>query len=102
MLGDQPLELSDELVGAAEGEVRIDAILQRGEVKLFEPIDLTLRPRLVGELGEWRAAPKRQGLAQALGSSRRIGLARLGHETLEAVQIEADPARHGARSRPAA
>ena len=100
VLGDQALELADELVGAAESEVRVDAILERGEVKLLEPTDLTLRPRLVGELGERRAAPEREGLAQALGSGRRLGPARLGDETLEAVQIEADPARRGARSRP--
>ena len=87
---------------AAEREIRVDAILERGEVKLFQPADLTLRPRLVGELGERRAAPEREGLAQALGSGRRLGPARLGHETLEAVQIEADPARRGARSPPAA
>ena len=51
VLGDQALELPDEVVGAAEGEVRVDAILKRREAKLLEPADLSLRPRLVGELG---------------------------------------------------
>ena len=101
VLGDQELELADELAGAAESEVGVDAILERGEAKLLEPTDLTLRPWLVGELGEWRAAPEREGLPQPLGSDRRLGASRLGHETLEAVQIEADPARRGARSPPA-
>ena len=72
MLGDEALELADELAVAAEGEVRVDAILKRGEAKLLEPADLALRPRLVGELGEWRAAPEREGLAQALGRGRRL------------------------------
>ena len=88
MLGDQALELADELAGAAEGEIRVDAILERGEAKLLEPADLTLRPWLVGELDEWRAAPEREGLPQALGCGRRLCPSRLGHETLEAVQIE--------------
>ena len=58
-------------------------------MKLLQPADLALRPRLVGELGERRAAPEREGLAQPLGRGRRLGPARLGHEALEAVQIEA-------------
>ncbi len=102
VLGDQALELSDELVGAAEGEVCIDAILERAEVKLFEPIDLTSSPRLVCELGERWAAPERESLAQALGSGRRLGGARLGHEPVEAVSDRGRPARREARSLPAA
>ncbi len=44
MLGDQTLDLADELAVAAEREIRVDAILERGEVKLVEPTDLSLRP----------------------------------------------------------
>ena len=57
-------------------------------MKLHEPTDFTLRPWLVGELDEWRAAPKREGLSQALGCGSRLGSSRIGRETLEAVQIE--------------
>ena len=56
---------------------------------LLEPADLPLRPWLVRELDEWRAAPEREGLSQAVGCCRRLCRSRLGHETLEAVQIEA-------------
>ena len=88
VLGDQALELADELAVAAESEISVDAILERGEVKLPKPTDLVLRPRLVRELDERRAAPEREGFAQALGSGPRLCSTRLGHEVLEAVQIE--------------
>ena len=57
-------------------------------MKLLQPADLALRPRLVGELGERRAAPELERLPQPLGCGRRLGSSRLGHEPLEAVQIE--------------
>ena len=57
-------------------------------MQLGEPADLGLSPRLVGEVGEGRAAPERESLAQAPARSRRLGSARLGDEPLEAVQVE--------------
>ena len=74
VLGDQTLELADELAVPAEGEIRVDAILERGEVKLRQPADLALSPRLVGELGEGRAAPEPRAsrrLCAAAGGSAR-------------------------------
>ena len=73
---------------AAESEVRVDAILERGEAKLLEPTDLGLRPRLVGEVDQRRAAPQRERLPQAPGRDRRLRASSLRHEALEAVQIE--------------
>jgi len=53
-------------------EIGVDAILERGEVKLPKPVDLTLRPRFVSELGEWRPAPELERLSEPLGRGRRI------------------------------
>ena len=88
MLGDQALELADELAVATEGEIRVDAVLERGQVELVEPADLSLRPRFVGELGERRAAPELEGIAQDLRGGRRRGSSRLGRETFEALEVE--------------
>ena len=89
VLGDETLELADELAVTTEREIRVDAILERGQANLLEPSDLALRPRFVGELDEWRAAPEPECLAQPLGRGRRVCPPRLGHQALEPVQIDA-------------
>ena len=66
--GDQRLELGDELGVAPEREIRLDPLLERDGAQLLEPRDLGLGERLVEEVGERRAAPERERLAQrALG-----------------------------------
>src|SRR5215207_6200190 len=59
---------------------------------LLEPSDLALRKRLVRELGERRAAPQSERLAQQLQRAlrRTVGerAAALLQQTLEAVQVE--------------
>ena len=60
MLGDERLELADELVVAPEREVRVDPELDRRQPDLLEPGDRRLGEALVGEVGERRAAPQRQ------------------------------------------
>ena len=101
MLGNQDLELADELGRAAEGEIGVDPILQRREAKLLEAPDSRSRPRLVGELDQRRAAPQRERLPQSVGRDLRLRASSLGHESLEAVQIDAVRDRRGARSLPA-
>ena len=58
------LELGDEPAVLAERELGLDALLERGEAQLLEPRDRRRRERLVGEVGERRAAPQRERLAQ--------------------------------------
>ena len=82
------LELADELGGATEGELGVDAVLDRREAKLLEPADLTLSPWFVRELGKRRAAPQRECLPQGLGRDLRLCASSLDHESLEALQIE--------------
>ena len=66
--GDQRLELGQDVLVAAEREVGLDPILERGEPQVLEPPDLVLRERLVREVGERRAAPERE---RARGGDRK-------------------------------
>ena len=92
MLGDECLELSDQLVVAPECEVGVDPELDCCQPDLLEPGDGCLGEALVGEVRERRAPPQRQRVAEPL---RRVGrqAAReqappLVHQPLEAVEIE--------------
>ena len=62
--GDDRLQLGDELAVAAEREVGVDPVLERGEPQLREAGGLGRRERLLRELGERRAAPERERLAE--------------------------------------
>ena len=58
---------------APRARSRLDALLERLEPKLLEPVDLGLRPRLVGELGQGRPPPERESLPQHPVRLRRGG-----------------------------
>src|SRR5215204_5860817 len=66
------LELGDERRVAAEREVGVDPVLERGEPLLLEPRDLRLRERLVAEVGERTPAPQRERLPQLVGGGGRV------------------------------
>jgi hypothetical protein len=59
---DLGLELGDQLRAAAEREFGVDPVLECRQPLVPEPRDLRLGERFVGEVGERRAAPKRQRL----------------------------------------
>ncbi len=82
------LELADELGVAPEREVGLDALLEDRQPQLLEPGDLHLREGLVREVRQCRAPPQRQRLAQLGGGRLRVGRPRLGHELLEASEVE--------------
>ena len=71
VLGDERLQLGDELVIAAESEVGVDSILERREAQLLEPRDLALCERLVPQVGQRLPAPKRKRLAENSSSAPR-------------------------------
>ena len=98
MLTNERLELADELRAAAECKVGLDPLLERGEPELLETPDRGLRERLIRELGERRAAPQRERLAELLGRLRRLDAGRLLDEALEPVQVETRLARAARRS----
>jgi hypothetical protein len=78
MLGDQRLEFSHERCVTSGGEIEVDPLLQRDQPELSEPSDLGLGERLEGKVGERRAPPERECLAEI--SFRG--------EFLEALEIE--------------
>ena len=86
MLGDEAFEFADELTMPAESEVGVDPILVRGESKLLEPDDLRLSERLPWQIGERRAAPERERVAQGVRRASRIS----GRERRPALLAEAD------------
>ena len=67
MAGDLRLELADQLGAAAQREIGLDPVLERRQPLLLEPRDLRLRERLVGHVGQRRAAPDRERLPQPFG-----------------------------------
>ena len=68
---DERLELRDELGVAAERKIGLDPLLERDRAELLEPRDLGLGERLVEEVGERRAAPERERLAERTLGRRR-------------------------------
>ena len=70
LLGDERLELADDLGVAARLEVLVDRQLERREPQLLEPADLERGERLAGDVVERRPAPQRERLARrALGDA---------------------------------
>ena len=91
--GDEGLELGHELGVAAEREVGVDTLLDRGQAQLLETGDVGLGERLVGEIRKRGPAPEGERLAQRSLGSRRIaafeGRPALIGETGEAMDVDA-------------
>ena len=88
MLGHQRLELTDEPRMAPRGQLGVDARLERLEPQLLEAGDLGLRERLVRKVGERRAAPEIQRLAQLARRPLGVGHTRLVRQALEACHVK--------------
>ena len=92
VLVDERLELPDHLAVAAEHELRLDQPFERDGMQLVEPGGLALRERLVGEVGQRRAAPQRERLLEGRHRGLRASRVELGpglrHEPLEPVRVE--------------
>ena len=61
---DEGLELRAQLAVPSQREVGRDPLLERLQPKLVQPVGLTLDERFVSKLGERRAAPERERLAE--------------------------------------
>jgi hypothetical protein len=57
-------ELAHEVGVAPPGEVALDPLLETGEAKLLQTLDLCLGEALIGELGQRRPAPERERLLE--------------------------------------
>ena len=62
MGGEQRLQLTDEFLAPAGGEVRVDAQLDRGQALLLQARDLCLREGLEGEVGQRPARQRHKAL----------------------------------------
>ena len=81
--------LAQDLRRAAELQLGGEALLERDEPQLLEPGDLALRKRLEREVGERRATPEAERLAERGGTFRRLELPRSGQRILEPDGIDA-------------
>ena len=64
ILADEGLELGEKLRVAAEGQLGIGSLLERGLAKLLETGDLGLREVLVGDVVERRPTPETEGVVE--------------------------------------
>ena len=88
MLGDERLELADELPWLADLDLRVDALLEQRQPQLLEPRDLALREGLVAELLERRAAPELERVAKLRAALARGHDLRLLQERLRPVHVQ--------------
>ena len=92
VLADQRLQRRDHVGVAAEGELRLDELLARGDPLLLEPGDRRLGERLVGEVGQRCAAPEREAALERRGGGGRAAGGELPpallEQRLEAVSVE--------------
>ena len=84
VLGDECLQLADNLGVPAELELGLDPLLERAEPQLLEAGDLALRKGLVGQVAESGPAPERERLAEGCCRGSGPVFASLGAERLEA------------------
>ena len=68
LLRDEPLELGDDACVLAQLQLGVDALLERMQTQLGQPARGRLCERLLVKLGERRAAPELERLAQELGA----------------------------------
>src|SRR5262245_48010197 len=85
---DEHFELPDELAVPTQGQVCLDAQLERSQAKLLEANDLRLRERLAREIGESRPAPEVDRIVEQSRSLVGRGPPCLVDELLEAEEVE--------------
>src|SRR5207248_11173614 len=74
MLGDERLELADELGVAAEREVGLDPLEQRRQAKLVQALGLAACEPLEAKVGQGRATPELERLSPELRGPPRLPL----------------------------
>ena len=92
MLGDEALELGDEVGRPAQLEIGVDPALERGEPELLEPLTLGRHERGAFEARERGTPAERERRVQLRRGDGRLLAARAVDEGLEALEIELVPA----------
>src|SRR5262245_21623457 len=92
VLGDEGLELPDELGVAAKRELGLEPALQGEKTELFEAAHIRTKQGLVGDVRKCSASPERKRLAQLLGSLSGAAVSERAaaflDEPLEATQVD--------------
>ena len=88
MLPDEPLELGDDLVVPAAGEIGVDPLLERREAKLLQPADVPDQRRPERHVAQGLTAPEGERLPQPLGPFDRLERTGGLDETLEPQQVD--------------
>ena len=92
VVSDQGLELPDKVDLLAQGEVRIDALLDGVESQLLQARDLRLSEGVVCEVRERRTPPKLEGLVKSPRRGRVVirfaGGSALAQQALETVGVQ--------------
>ena len=80
--------IGDHVVLAPELDLGLDAVLERREPELVQPRDLCLEEALEAEVGERRAAPEPERVAEPGGALRRWQRPRLVDEPFEPSGVD--------------
>ena len=87
-VGDQRLELSDQLGVTAAGQVGVDALLRGRGAEFLQAGDLGLREGLIGHVRQRRPVPELERPTEPVRRDLRILPIRVGHKPLEAADID--------------
>ena len=104
VLGQQRVNLTEDLLVAAGGQVGIDGQLGGRQPQLLQPPDLGARERLRGDVGQRLAAVQRQRQSRRVAGATAPGLADQPLEAQRVDQLAIDPqlvrapARHDLRA----
>ena len=94
MVSNKRFEFTHQLSVTAQGQVRLDAVLERCQPTLLEAGDFDLGEVGVCELGKRRAPPQGQRVLQRRGRGRRVARAKLRStnisERVETRRVELD------------
>jgi hypothetical protein len=85
VLGQQGVDLADDLLVAACSQVGVDGQLRGRQAQRLEPADLRTGERLVGDVGERVAAEERERLPRAIAWG---AAGRLAHQPLEPQRVD--------------
>jgi hypothetical protein len=98
VLPDERLELGHQVAVPAEGELRLDSLLECEQALLLEPRTLRLAERFVGEFRERRAAPETESLAERRRARRYLPVASASRPSATARSNRCRSRRSGPRS----
>jgi hypothetical protein len=88
VLGHELLELPDHWAVKSDGQVGVDARLDRPEHPLLDQGRLRHGPRLEREIGERSTTNEAESLGEEPGSALGLGVGRLRHEAVESVDVD--------------